>query len=213
MGSCCLFQKKTNKHFFFLHQKLIFKPRGKSNKNCSKDPAKGNKNKKKRSKEEKAVEDPRIHSDEREDERDITASRGGKTDATVAEQAAADDTKSEEKKEPHRDEAKMDDEGAISRDDAEMRKGGGGAIADKEEENDREEDKQAVPLVENGDTSATVATEETQSKTKEKEGEEQEQGGVANMVVENGIGTDEEDEVETHEVVAMKKQQPDEALE
>lgn len=139
-------------------------------------------------------------------------SRGEKTDDTNAEEAAAIGRKSEEKEEQHCDEAKMDGEIEISKDDAEKTAGGGGATAAKEEESDKEEKKAAVP-VENGETTATVATVETQNETKEKEEEEEEEGGVAKMVVENGFGTDEEDEVESLKVVAMKNQHPEEALE
>lgn len=200
---------------------MIFKPRGKSNKNCGKDAAKDNKNKKKKSKMEKAAEDPRINSDEREAERDIMTSRGEKTNGTNAEEAAAGDDgrKSGEREEQHCDEAKTDGEIEISKDDAEKPAGGGGAIGEKEEGNDREEERKAAALVENGETTATatVATVETQNETKEKEEQEKEEkkegGGVANMVVENGIGTDEEDEVESLKVVAVKKQHPEEALE
>lgn len=194
---------------------MIFKPRGKSTKNCSRDAAKGSKNKKKRSKVEKAAEDPRIPSDEREAEQDTVTSRGEKADATsaVEEAAAEDDRKSEEKEEQHGDDTTMDGETEISKDDAEKTAGGGGATADGEEGSDTEGEK----IVENGETSAaaTVATVKTQSETKENEEEEEEkeEGGVAKTVVENGIGTDEEDEVESLEVVAMKKQQPEEVLE
>lgn len=194
-------------------KKLIFKPRGKSNKSCSKDPEKGNKNKKKRSKVEKAAEDPRIDGGEKEAERDQKTSQGEKTNAADAEEAAeADGGKSEGKEEQHSDEAKMDGGVEISRDDAEETAGGGGATADQEEEKDREEEKEAAPLAEDGEASATetVATVESQNKTKE---EEEEEGGVAQMVVENGIGTDDEDEAESPKVVAKKKQRPEETLE
>lgn len=168
---------------------------------------------------EKAAEDPRIHSDEAE--RDVMTSRGEKADATNAEEAAADGRKSEEKEEQHCDEAKMDGEIEISKDDAEKTAGEGGANGHNEEGNDREEETKAAAPVENGETTATatVATVETQNETKEKEEQEEgeegekEEGGVAKMVVENGIGTDEEDEVESVKVAAVTKQHPEEALE
>lgn len=220
---------------------MIFKPRGKSAKNCVKDTAKNKK--KKRAKAEKGVEDSRIVGDRERAERDENKSRDEKMNATNAE-AAGDGGVSKEEGERCGDDRKIDDGIEIRIETTVERKGEGGErSADKGAENGTEEEeeeevaaegegsKENGEPAENGEAhgvTETVATVEAQSETKE-EGEEDGVGEAA-AVVENGIGTDEEtdkdgedaikDEPEGSAKVVAKEtvaesqnQNPDETLE
>lgn len=158
-----------------MFQKLIFKPRSKSNKNCIKDTAKNKK--KKKTKTEKDSEDPKIL-DERENK-----SRDEKMNATNVEAARERNERCEE--DPKIDEGieisietETRDKRAesVTGDEGEDKMGGEGS-----QENGEPVENSEV----REETSATV---ETQSETKEKEDRD-----VAEVkaVIENGIETDE----------------------
>ncbi|KAM6910483.1 raftlin [Xenentodon cancila] len=176
-------------------KKSIFKARSKSNKNFIKDSAK---NKKKKTKNEKDVEEPKIHDDrekvKKEDEK-------GVADRVKT----ASENKDNEGEAGCKDDGKIDDGIEISIEDV-TQKDGAPETEDKGAEKGTEggEEEKTVLIVEgseengqsleNGDVkeeTETVATVETQSETKD---EEPEAVAGAESVMENGIETDEEDE-------------------
>ncbi|RVE63091.1 hypothetical protein OJAV_G00164940 [Oryzias javanicus] len=139
-------------------KKLIFKPRSKSNKNCSKDSAKT----KKKTKGEKDAEDPKISNDR-------GTTENNKNEAETVDAAEVDDQtdrgteESEESRETEsREEEKKEEEVTVALDEEEPK--------------------------ENGEVEETVATVEKQSEAKEEEtvmengieteGEEQENGEI-----------------------------------
>lgn len=170
----------------WLFQKLIFKPRSKSNKSSSDGDAAKNK-KKKKAKAEKVVEDPKPV------ERGEESSRSGRVDATDAEAARLSET-------PRAREVACEEGGEIdggleiSNETFAKTRGGGetkvgeddGAEVEVEIARDGEEPK------ENGEQRAVAAAEmvavvEAQSETKE----EEPAGAEVNGVIENGVEADE----------------------
>ncbi|XP_029307645.1 raftlin [Cottoperca gobio] len=195
-------------------KKLIFKPRSKSNKNCIKDTAKNKK--KKKTKTEKDAEDPKIL-DERENvEKDENKSRDERVNATDAEAARESETSKERGVSGEED--KMTDDGIKISIETVEKKDGGAETEDKraetstEEEGkekialDEEESKEKGEPLENGEVQEVteiVATVETQSETKEKEDE-----GVAEVVIENGVETDEEKDEGEEIAIKRKTEEP-----
>lgn len=187
-----------------MFQKLIFKTRSKSNKNCIKDVAK---NKKKKTIIEKDSEDLKIVDDRekvgKEEEKTVT----GSTNAAQVE--AAGESKKERKIRCEED--KKADAGMVISIEKVTRKDEPEKSEDKVAENCIEETESKAPDGEvsedNGEPSGkeeveevneTVVTVETQSETKEKELE-----GTSKVesVIENGIETDEEkDDGEENEI-------------
>nr|XP_040021356.1 raftlin-like isoform X1 [Gasterosteus aculeatus aculeatus]XP_040021357.1 raftlin-like isoform X1 [Gasterosteus aculeatus aculeatus] len=178
-------------------KKLIFKPRGKSNKNCVKDSAK-NKNKKKKAKTDGDAEDPKITDRSEKVERDEEKSKEEGVNATDREASKERQLRSEE-------DGMMNAGIEIS---IEKKDGGAetenkGAETGTAEEGEEKAAVEEVGTKENGDPPETeevqevteiTATVETRSDTKE----EEEGGGegAAEAVMENGVKTDEEDEGE-----------------
>lgn len=168
-------------------QKLIFKARSKSNKNCVKDTAK---NKKKKAKTDKDV-DPKILDDREK------AEKGGDkgVNARGIESARQSET-SEEREVRCAKEIKIDGGVEISIETIEENHGGP-ETKDKEAENATEGEKATLDeerSKENGEplqnkevqeVAEAVATVKTESQTKEKEDK-----GEAEGVMENGIETD-----------------------
>lgn len=197
-----------------MFQKLIFKPRSKSNKNYIKDTAKNKK--KKKTKTEKALEDPKTLDDREKAEKEENKSRDEKVNATNVE-AARENEISKERDVQSGEDTKIDDGIKIE---AVEREDGGAVTRDKGAENDAEEeggekialDREAskeseVPL-ENGEVQEVteiVATVEAQNKTKEKKrmcAEEVE------AVIENGIETDEDKEEGEENAIRCKTGEP-----
>lgn len=180
-----------------MFQKLIFKPRSKSNKNCIKDTAK---NKNKKTKNEKDAEDPEIVKDREKVEKEENKSGDEKVNTTNAE-GAREGEMSKEKDLRCGDERKIDDGVQISTEIGQEKDGGAeerdkGADGTEEEGEEKlalggERSKESGELLENAkvqEVTGIVAIVETQSKTKEKE----DTGATeVEAVIENGIETDE----------------------
>ncbi|XP_068426307.1 raftlin [Clinocottus analis] len=176
-------------------KKLIFKPRSKSNKNCIKDTAKNKK--KKKTKTEKDADDPKILDDTERIEREEDQSWEKRVNATDIDGARESEPSKE--REVRCEEDRMIDDGIeISIEEKDR----GAVTEEKGAENgtEGEREEKIVPegagSKENGEpfenggvqeVTEIVATVETQSETKEKEGE-----CVAEVVIENGVETDEE---------------------
>lgn len=164
-----------------MFQKLIFKPRSKSNKNCIKDTAKNKK--KKKTKTEKDSEDPKILDDRENKSRDEKMNATNVEAARERNERCEEDRKIDEGIEISIETVKKKGEGAATRDN--------GATGDEgEEKMGGEGSKENGEPVENGEVREEIfATVETQSETKEKEDQD-----VAEVkaVIENGIETDEE---------------------
>ncbi|XP_034384533.1 raftlin-like [Cyclopterus lumpus] len=172
---------------------LIFKPRSKSNKNCIKDAAKN----KRKKKTEKDADEPKIVDDRERIEREEDQRRDKRVNATDVEAARESETSKE--REVRCEEDRMIDDGIeISIEEKDR----GAETKDKGAENGTAgegEDKMApegAGSKENGEpfgnvevreVTEIVATVETRSETKE-DGD----GGVAEVVMENGVETDEE---------------------
>ncbi|XP_041649221.1 raftlin-like [Cheilinus undulatus] len=196
-------------------KKLIFKPRGKSNKNCIKESAKNKK--KKKSKSEKEAEDPKIQDDREKVEKEEEKSRDERANATDEEPARESET-SKEREVRCEEERKTEDGIEISIETVEKRDGGADT-KDQGAENSKEdngEEKIALDgegsiengeLVENGEgleVSDIAATAETKNDTKEKEEE-----GVAEVeaVIENGVETDEEKDKDEEDAIKHKTEE------
>ncbi|XP_034554613.1 raftlin-like [Notolabrus celidotus] len=195
-------------------KKLIFKPRGKSNKNCIKETAKNKK--KKKSKTERDAEDPKIHDDREKVEKEEAESKDERANATN-EKAGRERETSKEREERCEEDRKIKDGIEISIETSE-RKDGGADTEDKGAEisaEDKGEEKVALDgegseengeLVENGEVlEMSEIVIETKSETKEKEDE-----GVAEVevVIENGVGTDEEEDKDEENVIKNKTEEP-----
>uniref|UniRef100_UPI0037E76615 raftlin n=1 Tax=Semicossyphus pulcher TaxID=241346 RepID=UPI0037E76615 len=197
-------------------KKLIFKPRGKSNKNCIKETGKNKK--KKKSKNDKEAEEPKIHDDREKAEKE--EERGGDERANATDVEAATESETSKEREVRcEDEGKIDDGIEISIETVE-KKDGGAESKDKGAENGTEEEgeekialdgegsKENGEPRENGEVlemSEIVATVETQRETKEKEEE-----GVAEVevVIENGVETDEEKDKDEEDAIKHKAEEP-----
>lgn len=186
---------------------MIFKPRSKSNKNCIKDTAKNKKKKK-----TKDVEDPKILDDREKVEREEDRSRDEGVNKTDVEAARESET-SKDRGVSRQEDRKNDDGIEISVETVEKRAGGAemkdkGAKNGKDEEGEEkitpegEGSKVNGEPLENGEVrevTEIVATVETQSMTKEKL-----EQGVAEVVTENGVETDEEKE----DAIKRKTEEP-----
>lgn len=176
-----------------MFQKLIFKPRSKSNKNCIKDVAK---NKKKKTISEKESEDLKIA-----DDREKAGKEEEKLVSMNASQVDALGDSNKERKIRFEKDKKVDSGMVVSVEEV-IRKDGQGKSEEKTAENCPEERENKTPdgegSEENGEplgkeedeeVTETVVTVETQSETKQKEIE-----GTSKVecAVENGIETDEE---------------------
>lgn len=172
--------------FTSFFQKLIFKARSKSNKNCIKDTAK---NKKKKNKD---AEDPKIVDDREKAEKEEDKSREERVNPSDIEPARETETPKEREVRCGED-RQVDDGIEFSVETVEKKDGGSetkdkGAVNAAEGENvilDEEESKKNREVQEVADAVGTV---KRGSKTKEKEDE-----GVAEAeaVLENGVNTDE----------------------
>ncbi|KAM6994451.1 raftlin [Tautogolabrus adspersus] len=197
-------------------KKLIFKPRGKSNKNCMKESAKNKK--KKKSKIEKEVEDSNINNDREKVEKEEEKSRDERAGATD-EEAARESETSKDREVRCEEERKIEEGIEISIETVEKKDGGADA-KDKEAEKSKEEDgeekialegegsKENGELVENGEVlevSEIAATVETQSETKDKEEEGE---AEVEAVIENGVETDEEKDKDVEDAVKHKTDEP-----
>lgn len=197
-----------------MFQKLIFKPRSKSNKNRIKDTAKNKK--KKKTKFEKALEDPKILDDREKVEKEENKSRDEKVNATNVE-AARENEISKERDVQSGEDTKIDDGIEIE---TVEREDGGAATRDKGAENGTEEEgeekialggegsKENEAPLENGEVQEVTeiaATVETQDNTKEKE-----RVGAAEVeaVIENGIETDEEKDKGEENTIKRKTGEP-----
>lgn len=187
-----------------MFQKLIFKPRSKSNKNCIKDSAKNKK--KKKTKTEKDADDPKT--DDREKvEKEEDQSRDERVNATDIEAARESETSKE--REARCEEDRMIDDGI----EISIEKKDGGAEDKGAEHSTVEEGEEKMALegvgtketgepLENGEVQEVteiVATVEARRETKEKE-------GVAEAVIENGVETDEEKDEEV--AIKHKMEEP-----
>ncbi|XP_071325689.1 raftlin isoform X2 [Trachinotus anak] len=195
-------------------KKLIFKPRGKSNKNCVKDTAKNKK--KKKTKTEKDAEDPKILDDREKVEKEEDKSSDERVNATDIEAARESETPKERESKCEED-RKIDDGIEISIETVEENDGGaetkdkGAENGTEEEENvtlDGEESKEIREPIEKREVqevAETVATVETENKTKE-----QEDKGVAEVeaVIENGVETDEEKDEGEENAIKHKTEEP-----
>lgn len=190
-----------------MFQKLIFKPRSKSNKNCIKDTAKNKK--KKKTKTEKDAEDPKILDDRDKAEREEDRSGDERVNATDAEGERESETSREGEARCEGD-RKIDDGIKISVETAEEKDGG----AETKDEKEEEEEEKIDGSKENGEplrkgevheVTKIVATVETQSETKEKE-----DGGGAEVeaVIENGVETDEEKDEGEESAINCKTEEP-----
>lgn len=187
-----------------MFQKLIFKPRSKSNKNCIKDTAKNKK--KKKTKTEKALEDPKILDDREKAEKEENKSRDEKVNATNV-KAARENEISKEGDVQSGGDTKIDDGIEIETRDKGAENGteeeGGEKIA-----LDGEASKESEVPLENGEVQEVteiVATVEAHSNTKEKK-----KVGAAEVeaVIENGIETDEEKGEGEENAIKRKKGEP-----
>ncbi|XP_044063687.1 raftlin-like [Siniperca chuatsi] len=189
-------------------KKLIFK----SNKNCIKDAAKNKK--KKKSKNVKDAEDPKILDDREKAEKEEDKSRDERVNAIDVEAARESETSKE--REVRCDEDRKTDDGI----EISIETDGGAETKDKGAENGTEEEgeekiamdgdgskEKGEPLEKSEiqEVSEIVVTVETQSKTKEKEDK-----GVAEVeaVIENGVETDEEKEDGEESVIKGKTEEP-----
>lgn len=176
-----------------MFQKLIFKPRSKSNKNCIKDSAKNNK--KKKTKVEKETEDSKPLDDREKVEKEEDKSRDEKANTAEGETARESETMTE--REAKCEEDRRNDDGIEISMETVTKKDGGASTRDKEAENGTEEealDGEGSKV--NGEPSEnkefkevmkTVATVESKTKEKENEGRAE-----VEVVIENGVETDEE---------------------
>ncbi|XP_037640027.1 raftlin-like [Sebastes umbrosus] len=194
-------------------KKLIFKPRSKSNKNCIKDTTKNKK--KKKTKTEKDAEDPKILDEREKVEKEEDKSRDERVNATDVEAARESETSKE--REVRCEEDRMIDDGVEISIETVEKKDGGAETEDKAAENGREEEggekialdgegsKENGEPLENGEVQeVTEIIVESQSETKEKEGE-----GVAEVVIENGVETDEEKDEGEEIAIKRKTEEPE----
>ncbi|XP_031135231.1 raftlin-like [Sander lucioperca] len=194
-------------------KKLIFKPRSKSNKNCIKDTAKNKK--KKKTKIEKDAEDPKILDDRETVEKEEEKSKDEKGNATDVEAARESETLKE--REMRCEKNRMIDDGIEISIETVEKKDGGAETEDKGAENcteeegeekitlDEEGSKENGEPLENGEVQEAteiVATVETQSETKE------EDEGVAEVVIENGVETDEDKDKGEEIAIKRKTEEP-----
>ncbi|XP_078108341.1 raftlin [Sander vitreus] len=195
-------------------KKLIFKPRSKSNKNCIKDTAKNKK--KKKTKIEKDAEDPKILDDretvEKEEEEKRKDEKGNATDVE-----AARESETLKEREMRCEKNRMIDDGIEISIETVEKKDGGAETEDKGAENcteeegeekitlDEEGSKENGEPLENGkvqEATEIVATVETQSGTKE------EDEGIAEVVSENGVETDEDKDKGEEIAIKRKIEEP-----
>lgn len=174
-------------------KKLIFKPRSKSNKNCVKDSAKNKK--KKKTKVEKDTEDPKPLDDREKVEKEEDKSRDEKANTEEGETARESETMTE--KEARCEEDRKNDDGIEISMETVTKKDGGASTRDKGAENGTEEealDGEGSKV--NGEPSEnrefkevmkTIATVESKTKEMEDEGRAE-----VEVVIENGVETDEE---------------------
>ncbi|XP_018555487.1 raftlin isoform X2 [Lates calcarifer] len=189
-------------------KKLIFKPRSKSNKSCIKDTAKNKK--KKKTKMEKDAEDPKILDDREKVEKEEDKSRDERANTTDVEAVRESETL-EERESRCEEDRKINDGIEISIETV-KKEDGGAETKDKGAENGSEEggEEEKITLdgepLENGEIQEvveTVATVETENKTKEKEDK-----GVAEVVIENGVETDEEKDEGEESAIKCKTEEP-----
>lgn len=200
-----------------MFQKLIFKPRGKSNKSCIKDTAKNKR--KKKTKIEKDTEDPKILDEREKVEKEEDKSRDERVNTSEVEAARESET-SKEREASCEEDRKIDDGIEISietveKKDVEAETKDKGAVNDTKEEGeeekialDQEGSKENGEPLENGavqEVTETVVIVETESETKDKE-----DGGVAEAeaVVENGVETDEEKEEGEKNEIKCQTEEP-----
>ncbi|XP_026227220.1 raftlin isoform X2 [Anabas testudineus] len=186
-------------------KKLIFKARSKSNKNCIKDTAK---NKKKKTKTDKDVEDPKILDDREKAEKEEDRSGDERMNATDTESARENKTPKEKDGRCGKD-RKIDDGIEISIETVE-KKDGENATEEETVTLDEEEPKKSGEPLENREVqevAETVATVKAESKTKEKQNE-----GIAEAeaMMENGVKTD---EIVADSQATATNQSPDEVQE
>ncbi|XP_063735547.1 raftlin-like isoform X2 [Eleginops maclovinus] len=194
-------------------KKLIFKPRSKSNKNCIKETAKNKK--KKKTKTEKDAEDPKILDNTENVEKEEQSSREETENAADVEAARESETSKE--REVRIEEDEMIDGIEISIETFEN-KAGGAETEDKDGQNITEEEgeekialdgegsnEKGEPLEEREihEVTESVATVETKSETKEKV-----DASVAEVVIENGVETDEEKDEGQEIVMKHKTEEP-----
>lgn len=198
-----------------MFQKLIFKPRSKSNKNCIKETAKNKK--KKKTKTEKDAEDPKILDDREKVEKEEDKSRDERVNATDLEAARESET-SEEREVRCEEDRKIDDGIEISIETIE--KEDGAETKGKEAENGTEEEggkkialdgegskRNGGPL-ENSEVQEVIEIVEivkTQSETKEKQDEGE---AEVEVVIENGVETDEEKDEGEENAIKRKPEEP-----
>lgn len=195
-----------------MFQKLIFKPRSKSNKNCIKDTAKNKK--KKKTKIEKDVEDPKILDDREKVEKEEHKRRDEKMNATNVE-AARESEISKERDERCGEDRKIDDGIEISVETVE-KKGEGAEARDKGAENgtgEGGEEKIALDgegSKENGEPLENDEVQEVTGIVATVETKEKEDKGVAEVeaVIENGIETDEETDKGEENTIKRKTGEP-----
>lgn len=191
-----------------MFQKLIFKPRSKSNNHCIKDEAKNKK--KKKNKAEKDSEDPKILDDreklEREEDRsgdervNTTEARQGETleerQASCEEDRKIDEDGSEIEVETFDGGAETNDQG-----------GDGGTEQERVKETivpDQEGLKENGELLENKEgQNETTAVVETEGKTKDDK-----DVAEAAAVIENGVETDAEKDEGEENVIKCKAEEP-----
>ncbi|CAJ1062976.1 raftlin-like [Xyrichtys novacula] len=185
-------------------KKLIFKPRGKSNKNCIKETAKNKK--KKKSKTEREADDPKIQDDREKVEKEEAESKDERANATD-EKAGRESETSKEREVRCEEERKMKDGIEISVENGE-KKDGGAETEEKvaEEGEDGGGSKENGEPVENGEVlEVSEIIVETTSETKETEDE-----GAAEVqaVIENGVETDEEKDKDEESVIKKTTEEP-----
>ncbi|KAF1388373.1 hypothetical protein PFLUV_G00089510 [Perca fluviatilis] len=188
-------------------KKLIFKPRSKSNKNCIKDTAK---NKKKKKTKIEILDDRETV--EKEEEKKSKDEKGNATDVE-----AARESETSKEREMRCEENRMIDDGIEISIETVEKKDGGAETEDKGAENHTEEEgEEKITLDEEGtkengepfengevqEATEIVATVETQSETKEKD------EGVAEVVIENGVETDEEKDKGEETAIKCKTEEP-----
>ncbi|XP_026172750.1 raftlin isoform X2 [Mastacembelus armatus] len=185
-------------------KKLIFKARSKSNKNCIKDTSKNKK--KKKAKAEKDAEDPKILDEREKVEKEEEQSRDETENVADAEAAREIETSKEGEMRCEKD-RKIDDGIEISIET--VKKKDGGAENGTEEEKitqDGKESKENGEHLENGEiqeVAGTIAIVKTENKTKEKK-----DGSLAEVVIENGVETDEEKDESKKYMIKHKEEEP-----
>ncbi|XP_062421536.1 raftlin [Pungitius pungitius] len=167
-------------------KKLIFKPRGKSNKNCVKDTAKNKKKKKKKAKADSEAEDPKATDRREKAEREEEKSKDETPNAADRETSRGRRPGSEE-------------DGTIEI--SIEKKDGGAETEDKGAGSGAAEE---AGTKGSGDPSGAEEVQGAAAETPSEAKEDGDGGGVAEAAMENGVGTDQEEEEEGEEVVSHR---------